>query len=64
MSQLLSRGTPDEVREVCRDAIRACSPGYFIGSTTELDNSSRLENILAMHEVAHSFTLSVSTNGQ
>lgn len=52
MSQLLSNGTPDEVREVCRQAIRDARPGYFIGSTTELDNSVRLENVLAMYEVA------------
>lgn len=52
MSQLLSNGTPDEVRRVCRQAIDVASPGYFIGSTTELDNSSKLENILAMVEVA------------
>ena len=58
MSQLLSRGTPDEVREVCREAIRTAYPGYFIGSTTELDNSSKLENVLAMFEVAHNFSVS------
>ncbi len=52
MSQLLSNGTPDAVREVCRQAIRDARPGYFIGSTTELDNSVRLENVLAMVEVA------------
>jgi hypothetical protein len=52
MSQLLSNGTPDEVREVCRGAIRDAYPGYFMGSTTESDNSCRLENLLAMYEVA------------
>ena len=52
MSQLLSNGTPDEVREVCRQAIRDAYPGYFMGSTTEADNSCRLENLLAMYEVA------------
>ena len=52
MSQLMSRGSPDDVREVCRQAIRDAYPGYFIGSTTEADNSCRLENILAMVEVA------------
>jgi hypothetical protein len=51
MSQLLSNGTPDEVREVCRQAIRDAYPGFFIGSTTEADNSCRLENLLAMREV-------------
>jgi hypothetical protein len=52
MSQLLSNGTPDEVRDVCRQAIRDAYPGYFMGSTTEIDNSCSLENIVAMYEVA------------
>ena len=52
MSQLLSLGTPDEVREVCRQAIRDAYPGYFMGSTTESDNSCKIENLLAMYEVA------------
>jgi len=52
ISQLMSKGTPDEVREACRAAIDVASPGYFIGSTTELDNGSKLENILAMVETA------------
>ena len=55
MSQLLSLGAPDQVREVCQQAIRDASPGYFIGSTTEVDNSSKAENLLAMFEVAHAF---------
>lgn len=53
MSQLLSNGEPDEVREVCRQAIRDAYPGYFMGSTTEADNSCRLENLQVMYEVAH-----------
>ncbi|NQU11255.1 hypothetical protein HQ590_10720 [bacterium] len=52
MSQLLSHGTPDQVREVCRQAVRDAYPGYFMGSTTEADNSCRLDNLLAMYEVA------------
>ena len=52
MSQLLSQGTPEEVREVCRQAIRDAYPGYFMGSTTEADNSCRLENLDAMYAVA------------
>jgi hypothetical protein len=52
MSQLLANGTPEEVREVCSQAIRDARPGYFIGSTTELDNSVRLDNVLAMIAVA------------
>ncbi len=53
MSQLLSFGTPEEVKEVCRRAINDAYPGYFIGSTTELDNSAKLENIIAMYEVVY-----------
>ena len=55
MSQLLSHGTPDQVRAVCRKAIAAAPLGYFMGSTTEIDNSSRLENVLAMLEVSWGF---------
>jgi hypothetical protein len=52
MSQLLSNGTPDEVRAVCRKAMADAPAGYFMGSTTEIDNSSRLENVLAMMEIS------------
>ena len=52
MSQLLSNGTPDKVREVCCQAIRDAYPGYFMGSTTEIDNSCRLANVIVMYEVA------------
>ena len=52
MSQLLSHGTPDEVREVCKQAIKDACPGYFIGSTTEVDNSCKLENLVVMYGVA------------
>lgn len=53
MSQLLSNGTPEQVREVCRQAIRDVGPGFLMGSTTEADNSCRVENLVAMYEVAH-----------
>ena len=52
MSQLLSNGTPEEVKQVCREAIRDAYPGYFMGSTTEADNSCKAENLIAMYEVA------------
>jgi deoxyribose-phosphate aldolase len=51
VSQLLSNGTIEEVKRVCKDAIEAGYPGYFIGSTTELDNGAKLENVLAMLEI-------------
>lgn len=52
MSQLLSNGTPEEVKTVCRQAIRDAYPGFFMGSTTEADNSCKTENLIAMYEVA------------
>ena len=52
MSQLMSNGTQEEVRHVCRQAIRHSYLGFFMGSTTETDNSCKLENIGAMYEVA------------
>ena len=52
MSQLLSNGTPEQVKAACRQAVRDASPGFLMGSTTEADNSCRLENLLAMYEVA------------
>jgi len=52
MSQLLSNGSPDEVRAACRQAIRDAYPGYLMGSTTEADNSCRAENLVAMYDVA------------
>ncbi|MDD2707982.1 MAG: uroporphyrinogen decarboxylase family protein [Verrucomicrobiae bacterium] len=50
MSQLLSNGSPDEVREVCRKARADAPRGYFMGSTSEIDASARMENVLAMIE--------------
>ena len=47
MSQLLSYGKSEEVFEVSKKAIKEAPTGYFIGSTTEIDNTSKLENVLA-----------------
>ena len=52
MSQLLSQGEPGEVKEACRAAIRDAYPGFFMGTTTEADNSCKPENLVAMVEVA------------
>ncbi len=53
VSQLLSFGTPDEVRAACRQAIaEANGRGYFLGSTTELHWDVKLENAIAMFETA------------
>jgi uroporphyrinogen decarboxylase len=53
VSQLLSLGTPEEVREVCQQTIReANATGYFIGSSTELHWGVKPENAIAMFETA------------
>ena len=53
VSQLLSFGTPDEVRAVCRQTVAdAGGVGYFLGSSTELHWDVRLENAVAMFETA------------
>jgi len=57
MSQLLAFGNPQQVKEECRKAIKDAGPGYFIGSTTEIDNSTKLENIIALYQVIHNAKL-------
>jgi uroporphyrinogen decarboxylase len=53
VSQLLPLGDPDEVRAVCRQAIRDTNGrGYFLGSSTELHWDVKLENAIAMFETA------------
>ena len=52
MSQLLPYGAASEVRSICEQTIREADGGYFIGSTTELENTARLENVLEMLETA------------
>ncbi len=53
VSQLLTNGTPEEVRAVCAQNIRdAGGRGYLIGSSTELHWDVRLENAIAMFETA------------
>jgi uroporphyrinogen decarboxylase len=52
ISQLMALGTVEQVREACQEAIAVASPGYFLGSTTEIDDGAKLENVLAMWEVA------------
>lgn len=53
VSQLLTHGSPDDVRTACREAIRdSGGRGYFLGSSTELHWDVPLENAKAMFEVA------------
>jgi uroporphyrinogen-III decarboxylase len=56
VSQLLTLGTPDEVRAVCRSAIDATGGrGFLLGSTTELLPAVKVPNVLAMIETAHTY---------
>jgi hypothetical protein len=51
VSQLLPLGTPEEVREVCRQNIADSNGrGYFLGSSTELHWGVKLENAIAMYD--------------
>ncbi|MCC6446276.1 MAG: hypothetical protein IT210_22835 [Armatimonadetes bacterium] len=59
VSQLLALGTPEEVREACREAIAATGGrGYFMGSSTEIHWDVPLENARAMFETAWETALS------
>jgi uroporphyrinogen decarboxylase len=58
VSQLLTFGTPEEVRSVCEQAIRDTKGiGFLIGSTTELINTVPIENFRAMVETAWNYKL-------
>ena len=49
--ELLPLGSPQEVREACRQNIAdANGRGYFLGSSTELHWGVKLENAIAMYE--------------
>lgn len=57
VSQLLSLGTPEEVRQACRQAIADTGGrGYFLGSSTELHWEVPLENARAMYDLDTSLT--------
>jgi uroporphyrinogen decarboxylase len=58
VSQLLPLGTPEEVREVCRQNILDTNGrGYFLGSSTELHWGVKLENAIAMYETPHEMNI-------
>ena len=50
VSQLLPFGNVAEVRAACAHAIDVGSPGYFIGSTTEMQHLVPLRNVRAVYE--------------
>ena len=51
-SGVLAHGTPEQVAAATRDAIQRSSPGYFVGTDTELGDDIPLANALAMYETA------------
>lgn len=53
-TDLLSRGTPEEVREITRKTIQDIAPGggYALGSGNSVPNWARFENYQAMRETA------------
>ncbi len=56
VSQLLTLGSPEEVRQECRRAIDATGGlGFLMGSTTELLPMVKVENVLAMLQTARSY---------
>jgi uroporphyrinogen-III decarboxylase len=56
VSQLLTLGTPEQVRAECRAAIDATAGmGFLMGSTTELLPQVKVDNLLAMLEVARTY---------
>ena len=50
VSQLLPFGSVAEVRAACDHAVAVAAPGYFIGSTTEMQWTVPLRNVRAVYE--------------
>jgi len=57
VSELMPYGTREEVKRGVIQAIKDAGygSGYFLGSTTELDNGVPAENIVTMIETAHKY---------
>ncbi len=55
--QLLVYGTPEEVEKECRAAIDEAAVGgrFLLGSSSELHPAVKLENVLKMYEVCHTY---------
>lgn len=56
-SQLLPLGTPEEIKEGVKWALKVAGQGggFFIGSSSEIVPSTPLENILAFYEAIKEF---------
>jgi len=57
VSQLLSFGTPDEVRAYCKDLIDCAGRegGYIMDASAIMQNDSRVENVRAMTEFTREY---------
>ncbi len=51
----LAYGTPEEVRQVCRETLATLMPcrGYHFAPTHQIQDNTPVENILAMYQTAH-----------
>lgn len=56
-SQLLPLGTPDDIRQEVQRAMQVAAPGggFFIGSSSEVNPATPLENVLAFYEACHEY---------
>ena len=56
-SQLLSFGSPDEVRAAVRECIRVASPGggHILASSNSIHSGVKPENLVAMLQAAHEY---------
>ena len=57
VSELMPYGTREEVKRGVIQAIKDAdySSGYFLGSTTDLDNRVPVRNIITMIETTHKY---------
>jgi hypothetical protein len=56
-SVLLPLGTPEQIRNAVKEAIRVAAPGggFFIGSSSEINPAIPLENVLAFFEACRTY---------
>jgi len=56
-SQLLPLATPEEIRQAVQQAMRVAAPGggFFIGSSSEMNPATPLENVLAFYEACEEY---------
>lgn len=53
----LVSGTPQQVRQLCRDTLRIMMPcrGYHFAPTHQIQDNTPVDNVLAMYQAAHDF---------